>query len=49
MFVINLDNPISKIDVEVLNKLVRERLARFVGSVEVDNLSREQQPNGKIS
>lgn len=42
MFVINLqDNPITKIDVEVLNKLVRERLARFVGSVEVDKLSPE--------
>jgi hypothetical protein len=42
MFVINLqDNPITKIDVGVLNELVNERLARFVGSIQVDQLSSE--------
>ena len=45
MFVINLnDNPITKVDVEVLNKLVRERLARFVGSIDVNELK----PDNKL-
>ena len=40
MFVINLqDNPISKVDVKVLNELVNERLARFVGAIDVEQLS----------
>ena len=40
MFVINLqDNPITKVDVKVLNELVNERLARFVGSINAEGLS----------
>ena len=42
-FVMNFgDNPVTKINVEVLEKLVREALARFVlASVNLDNLSPE--------
>lgn len=42
MFVLNLqDNPLTKINVDVLNELVNERLARFVGQVDPNNLSAE--------
>ena len=44
MFVLNLqDNPISKVNIEPLNQLVNERLARFVGSIDIDQLSPENQ------
>ena len=44
MFVINLqENPITKVNIEPLNQLVNERLARFVGSIDVDKLSPENQ------
>jgi len=44
MFVINLqENPVTKINIEPLNQLVNERLARFVGSIDVNQLSPENQ------
>lgn len=44
MFVLNLqDNPITKVNIEPLNQLVNERLARFVGSIDIDQLSPENQ------